>query len=48
VVERERITALFDRLTLCTSEALSRMSIGQLVREIYAPRVTRSEDFARS
>lgn len=48
VVERERITALFDRLTLCTSEALSRMSVGHLVREIYAPRVTRSEDRARS
>jgi membrane protein len=48
VVERERITALFDRLTLCTSEALSRMSVGHLVREIYAPRVTRSEDRVRS
>jgi membrane protein len=47
-LERERISALFDRLTLCTSEALSRMSIGNLVREIYAPRVTRSEDRARS
>lgn len=48
LMERERIVALFDRLTLCTSEALSRMSIGQLVREIYAPRVTRTEDRARS
>jgi len=48
IVERERIAALFDRLTLCTSEALSRMSVGHLVREIYAPRVTRSEDRARS
>ena len=47
-LERERISALFDRLTLCTSEALSRMSIGQLVRELYAPRVTRTEDRARS
>lgn len=46
--ERERITALFDRLTLCTSEALSRTSIGALTRELYAPRVTRSEDRARS
>lgn len=47
-LERERISALFDRLTLCTSEAVSRMSIGQLVRELYAPRATRSEDRVRS
>src|SRR3954454_18732779 len=44
VEERERITALFDRLTLCTSEALSRTSIGALVRELYAPHVTRSDE----
>ncbi len=47
-VERDRIASLFDRLTLCTSEAMNRMTIGQVMREIYAPRPTRTEDRARS
>jgi membrane protein len=42
--ERARIADLFTRLTLSTTEALNRMSIGGLVREIYTPRVTRTED----
>ncbi|HUP60519.1 MAG TPA: YhjD/YihY/BrkB family envelope integrity protein [Thermoanaerobaculia bacterium] len=42
--EREAIGALFQRLNSCTAEALDRMSIGRLVRELYAPREVRGED----
>jgi membrane protein len=46
--ERARIASLFSHLTTCTSEALSRLSVGQLVRELYSPRVARSDDRALS
>jgi hypothetical protein len=42
--EREVIGELFGRLNSCTAAALDRMSIGRLVRELYAPREVRSED----
>lgn len=42
--ERARIGELFLRLNSCSAEALDRMSIGRLVREIYAPRVAREDD----
>ena len=42
--EREAIGGLFQRLNSCTADALDRMSIGRLVRELYAPREVRSED----
>lgn len=42
--ERAVIGDLFLRLNTCTVEALDRMSIGRLVRELYAPREVRSED----
>lgn len=42
--ERAVVGALFQTLNSCTSEALNRMSIGRLVRELYAPREVRSED----
>ena len=42
--ERKAIGDLFGRLTECTRNALNRMTVGHLVRELYAPRVTRTED----
>lgn len=42
--ERAVLAELFDRLNASTRAALDRMSIGQLVRELYAPRVTRADD----
>ena len=42
--ERAAIGELFTRLNHCTADALDRMSIGRLVRELYSPREVRSED----
>lgn len=42
--ERAAIGELFGRLNTCTAEALDRMSVGRLVRELYAPREVRSDD----
>lgn len=42
--ERAAVGALFTTLNSCTAEALDRMSIGRLVRELYSPREVRSED----
>jgi YihY family inner membrane protein len=42
--ERMAIGELFSRLNGCTAAALDRMSIGRLVRELYAPREVRAED----
>ena len=42
--ERAVVGGLFATLNSCTAEALNRMSIGRIVRELYAPREVRSED----
>jgi membrane protein len=42
--ERTAVGELFQRLNSCTVEALERMSVGRLVRELYTPRVARGED----
>ncbi len=43
--EREAVASIFARLNESTSNALNRMSIGQLVRQLYTPRVpSRIED----
>ncbi len=42
--ERAAIADLFARLNASTAAALERMSIGRLVRELYAPREVRTED----
>lgn len=42
--ERGVVTALIGRLQDSTANALNRMSIGQLVRDLYTPRLTRRED----
>jgi membrane protein len=46
--ERTVVGELFTRLNSCTTEALERMSIGRLVRELYSPREVRAEDRASS
>jgi membrane protein len=46
--ERKLIAGLFGRMGECMSAALNRMSIGQVVRELYSPRAARLEDRARS
>jgi membrane protein len=42
--ERAVVGDLFSILNQCTSAALDRMSIGRVVRELYAPRQVREED----
>jgi membrane protein len=42
--EREVIDSMFTRLNRSTTEALERMSVGRLVRELYSPREVREED----
>ena len=42
--ERARIGELFRRLNESTAEALDRVSVGRLVRELYSPRVARSDE----
>lgn len=44
--ERAAIGSIFERLNVCTADALDRLSIGRLVRELYSPRVARSDDRA--
>ena len=49
--ERERtvIGEMIEKLNLCSASALDRMTIGQLTRQLYAPRApSRIEDFKRS
>ncbi|HSP15808.1 MAG TPA: hypothetical protein VLV78_13765, partial [Thermoanaerobaculia bacterium] len=42
--ERRTIGTLFGRMNEATASALTRMTIGRLVRELYAPRAIRTDD----
>lgn len=42
--ERRTIGGIFDALNAATTAALGRMTIGRLVRELYAPRAVRNDD----
>ncbi|HJQ37065.1 MAG TPA: YhjD/YihY/BrkB family envelope integrity protein [Thermoanaerobaculia bacterium] len=42
--ERAAVGALFQRLNQCTVDALDRMTIGRLVRDLYSPREVRGDD----
>ncbi|HEX9981940.1 MAG TPA: YhjD/YihY/BrkB family envelope integrity protein [Thermoanaerobaculia bacterium] len=42
--ERTAIGVLFDSMNACTAQALERISIGRMVRELYSPRAARAED----
>src|SRR5438067_2327453 len=47
--ERAAIGELIEKLNICSATALNRMTVGQLVRQLYAPRApSRIEDFKRS
>lgn len=46
--EREAVGKLFLTVNQCTAAALDRMSVGRLVRELYAPREVREDDVASS
>ena len=46
--ERAAIAELIEKLNICSATALNRLTIGQLVRQLYAPRApSRIEDFKR-
>jgi membrane protein len=46
--ERAMVAELIEKMNVCASTALNRMTIGQVVRELYAPRApSRIEDFKR-
>ena len=38
---------LFERLTSCVAEGLNKLTIGQMVRDLYSPRMVRPEDATR-
>lgn len=42
--ERRAIAELLERMNICTSSALERITVGQLVRNLYSPRVARRDD----
>jgi membrane protein len=42
--ERSAVAELLDRMNVSTASALERVTIGQLVRNLYSPRVARRED----
>jgi membrane protein len=42
--ERSAIAEMMNRMQVCTANALERITVGQLVRNLYSPRVTRRED----
>src|SRR3954454_12107651 len=42
--EHDAVTDLFERLNSCVAEGLNRLTIGQMVRDLYSPRVVRAED----
>jgi membrane protein len=46
--ERRLIRDLMDRLNVCLTSALNRTTIGQIVRQLYSPRVARRDDVASS
>ena len=46
--ERTMVTELIEKMNVCASTALNRLTVGHVVRELYAPRVpSRIEDFKR-
>ncbi|HUP48682.1 MAG TPA: YhjD/YihY/BrkB family envelope integrity protein [Thermoanaerobaculia bacterium] len=46
--ERRVVGSLFATLNACTANALDRMTVGRLVRELYSPRAVRGEAGARA
>jgi membrane protein len=46
--ERRAISEMLERMNVCTATALERITIGQLVRNLYSPRAARREDAVSS
>jgi len=46
--EYQAVTDLFERLAACTTEGLRHLTIGQMVRDLYSPRVVRTDDATRA
>ena len=46
--EHEAVTDLFERLNTCVAQGLNHLSIGQMVRDLYSPRVVRKDDATRA
>jgi membrane protein len=46
--EHDAVAFLFERLTTCVSEGLNHLTIGQLVRDLYSPRMVRKDDAPRA
>ena len=42
--EYDAVAYIFERLGVCVAEGLNRLTIGQMVRDLYMPRAVRSED----
>jgi len=46
--EYAAVSDLFERLASCTTEGLRHLTIGQMVRDLYSPRVVRADDATRA
>ncbi|HEX7190388.1 MAG TPA: YhjD/YihY/BrkB family envelope integrity protein [Thermoanaerobaculia bacterium] len=46
--ERRLLIELMERINVCLASALNRTTIGQIVRQLYSPRVARRDDVASS
>jgi membrane protein len=46
--EHDAVAYLFERLNSCVAEGLNRLTIGQMVRDLYSPRMVRPEDASRA
>jgi flavin-dependent dehydrogenase len=46
--EHHAVADLFERLTSCVAEGLNKLTIGQMVRDLYSPRRVRPEDAPRA
>jgi len=46
--EHDAVTDLFERLSSCVAQGLNHLSIGQMVRDLYSPRIVRKEDAPRA
>jgi membrane protein len=42
--EHKAVAYLFERLTTCVTEGLNHHTIGQMVRDLYSPRIVRADD----
>src|SRR5262249_11864988 len=42
--EHEALTDLFERLNTCVAQGLNHLTVGQMVRDLYSPRIVRQED----